>query len=87
LRDSVELEWAGIPSVAIVHHAMEGTARAMARVSGMPDYGFVTVDYPLVPLAIWTQEEIDGVARQLAPQLIALLTAGDATPPNPSEAQ
>jgi hypothetical protein len=76
LRDSVELEWAGIPSVAVVHQSMEGTARAMARVSGMPDYGFVTVDYPHIPLAVWTAEEIDDVARQLAPKLIARLTAG-----------
>jgi hypothetical protein len=75
LRDSVELEWAGVPSVAIVHESMEGTARAMARVSGMPDYGFVTVGYPHIPLAVWTAEEIDDVARELAPKLIARLTA------------
>jgi hypothetical protein len=83
LRDSVELEWAGIPSVAIVHASMEGTARAMARVSGMPDYGFVTVDYPHIPLAIWTPDEIEAVARELAPQLIARLTAASAEPPSP----
>jgi hypothetical protein len=76
LRDSVELEWAGIPSVAIVHESMEGTARAMARVSGMPDYGFATVPYPHIPLAVWTDEEIDEVARALAPRLLALLTNG-----------
>ena len=34
----------------------------------MPDYEFLTVDYPHIPLAIWTQEEIDEVARELAPQ-------------------
>lgn len=76
MRDSVELEWAGIPSVAIVHESMEGTARAMARVSGMPDYGFATVGYPHIPLAVWTAEEINDVARELAPKLIARLTAG-----------
>ena len=70
----MELEWAGIPSVAIVHQSMEGTARAMARVSGMPDYDYLTVDYPHVPLAIWTAEEISQVARELAPQIIGLLT-------------
>ena len=72
----MELEWAGIPSVAIVHESMEGTARAMARVSGMPDYGFVTVGDPHIPLAVWTAEEINDVARELAPKLIARLTAG-----------
>ena len=48
----------------------------MARVSGMPDYDFVTVGYPHIPLAVWTTDEIDEVARELAPKLIARLTAG-----------
>ena len=76
----MELEWAGIPSVAVVHESMEGTARAMARVSGMPDYGFETVGYPHIPLAVWTPDEIDDVARELAPKLIARLTAGRSAP-------
>ena len=40
----------------------------------MPDYGFVTVAYPHIPLAVWTDDEIDEVARALAPQLLARLT-------------
>lgn len=73
----MELEWAGIPSVAVVHHTMAGTARAMARVSGMPDYDYLTVDYPHVPLAIWTADEITEVAQQLAPRILELLTKRD----------
>lgn len=73
----MELEWAGIPSVAVVHHTMAGTARAMARVSGMPDYDYLTVDYPHVPLAIWTADEITEVAQQLAPRILELLTQRD----------
>jgi hypothetical protein len=53
---------------------MYGSARAIARISGMPDYPFLTVDYPHVPLAVWTDEEIDEVARELAPQIAELLT-------------
>jgi hypothetical protein len=75
----VELEWAGIPSVAVVHKSQEGSARAMARVSGMADYGFATVDYPHIPLAVWTEQEIDEVARELAPVLVERLTPGDAS--------
>jgi hypothetical protein len=77
LRDAVELEWSGIPSVAVVHQAMYGSARAIARISGMPEYPFLTVDYPHVPLAVWTDEEIDEVARDLAPQIVALLTTNE----------
>lgn len=72
----MELEWDGIPSVAVVHESMAGTARAMARVSGMADYDFVTVPYPHIPLAVWSDDEIEEVARALAPQLLARLTAG-----------
>jgi hypothetical protein len=71
----VELEWAGIPSVAVVHHAMFGSAKAVARISGMPDYPYLTVDYPHVPLAIWTDDEINEVATDLAPKILDLLSS------------
>jgi hypothetical protein len=74
LRDAVELEWAGVPAVAIIHSSMHGTAEAMAAVSGMPDYPFITVDYPHVPLVVWTPEEIRDVAREVAPKVVAHLT-------------
>ena len=60
--------------MAVVHHSMAGSARAMARVSGMPEYDYLTVDYPHVPLAIWTPEEIAEVARELAPRILEMLT-------------
>ena len=75
----MELEWAGIPSVAIVHEAMAGSAAAMAEVSGMRGYGFVTVPYPHIPLAVWTDDEINEVARDLAPEVLARLTKDGAT--------
>ena len=71
----MELEWAGIPSVAVVHQAMYGSAKAVARISGMPDYPYLTVDYPHIPLAIWTDEEIAEVASDLAPKILELLTS------------
>jgi hypothetical protein len=70
----VELEWDRVPSVAVVHESMHGTARAMARVSGMPEYGFVTVGYPHIPLAVWTPEEVDEIARDVAPRIAERLT-------------
>ena len=56
----------------------EVTARNIARVLGLPDYPFLTVDYPHVPLAVWTDEEIDEVARDLAPRIVELLTTDEA---------
>jgi hypothetical protein len=74
LRDAVELEWAGVPSVAIVHEEMTGSAKAIARISGHPDYPFVTVGYPHIPLAVWSDDEIRLVAKAVAPQVRELLT-------------
>ena len=36
------------------------------------------MDYPHIPLAVWTEEEIDDVARELVPVLVERLTRGDA---------
>ena len=46
----------------------------MALVSGMPEYPFITVDYPHVPLAGWTREEVSEVARDVVDQVRRRLT-------------
>ena len=74
MRDAAELEWAGIPAAAIIHEAMAPTAAAMAKVSGLPDYGFATVGYPHPPLCTWSDDEIAEIARALVPTVIDLLT-------------
>ena len=74
MRDAVELEWAGIPSVCIVHKEMSGSAKAIARISGHEDYPFVTVDYPHIPTAVWTPEECREIAHAVAPMVRELLT-------------
>jgi hypothetical protein len=73
LRDAVELEWAGVPSVCIVHKEMTGSAKAIARISGHEDYPFLVVDYPWIPTAVWTPEEIVALAAKLAPAIRAAL--------------
>ena len=76
MRDAVELEWEGIPSVPIIHRAVQGSAESMAKLSGLPDYPFVIAEYPYIPTAIWSDEEIDKLAATLAPAVHALLTRG-----------
>ena len=70
----MELEWAGVPSVAIVHEEMRGSAQAIARVSGCPDYEFLTVYYPWVPIDIWSKEECLDLAEVMAPKVLDALT-------------
>jgi hypothetical protein len=74
LRDAVELEWAGIPSVCIVHTELTGSAKAIARISGHEDYPFLTVNYPHIPTAVWTKDECVEIAREIAPKVRELLT-------------
>lgn len=69
----MELEWEGIPSVCIVHREMRDSAGAIARISGHPDYDMITVDYPYIPTATWSDDEIATLARELAPQVAAML--------------
>lgn len=42
----------------------------MARLSGHADYDFVVVDYPWTPTAIWSDDEIQKLAREIAPTVI-----------------
>lgn len=74
MRDAIELEWEGVPSLAIIHEAVRGSAESMARLSGFPDYGFILVDYPWIPTAVWTDDEVRALARRLAPQVIERLS-------------
>jgi hypothetical protein len=71
LRDAIELEWAGIPSVCIVHRELRDSAAAIARISGHPDYPTIVVDYPFIPTATWTDDEIADLTQILAPQVRA----------------
>ncbi|HZP28181.1 MAG TPA: hypothetical protein VFC99_04465 [Acidimicrobiia bacterium] len=75
MRDAAELEWAGIPSVAVIHEALAPTAEAMAKVSGLPGYRFATVGYPHPPLCTWSDDEIRELARELVPTVVELLSA------------
>jgi len=73
LRDAVELEWAGIPTACVVHTEMNGSARAIARISGHEDYEFLSVGYPHIPTAIWTPDEVQHIADMITPQIRELL--------------
>ena len=73
MRDAVELEWEGIPSACIVHEEMNGSARAIARISGHESYEFLSVDYPHIPTAIWSDDEIREIADKMTPHVRELL--------------
>jgi len=47
----------------------------MAKLSGVPDFPFVIIDYPAIPTAIWSKDEIRDLAREIAPKVRDRLTA------------
>ncbi len=80
MRDSIELERAGIPAATIVHRVLSPGAEAMAATSGVPDYDWINVDYPYEPDGVWTDEQVARLARDLAPRVAALLTGTEDEP-------
>ena len=47
MRDALEFEWMGKPSVVVVADALTGPADAMLRLSGVPQYPYVVVPFPV----------------------------------------
>ena len=76
MRDAVELEWAGIPSLPIIHTSVRGSAESMAKLSGVPDYPFLLVDYPFIPTAMWSDEEVAQLAEGITESVVAMMTRG-----------
>lgn len=74
LRDALELEAAGLPAAAVIHECMIGSADAIARLSGRPDYPYAVVPIRYKSIATWTDTEIAGIAEVVAPAVIGLLT-------------
>ena len=80
----MELEWHGVPSVAIVHEGVEGGVRAMARLAGMEHYRYVVVHYPHSVHPGWDDAELAEVVATVLPEVRSLLLdpgrGGDSTP-------
>ena len=66
-------EKAGTPAVAIITDAFETTAKEMASLWGVPDYGFVQMPHPLGSL---TDAQLDMRAEALVDKVARLLMSG-----------
>jgi hypothetical protein len=73
IRDAMELEWAGIPSVALVHEDMLPAVEAMTRLAGMPDYPYVAVGRTRTSLCDWDDATVAMVAKEIAGETMTLL--------------
>jgi hypothetical protein len=73
LADGILLERAGVPAASICTEPFAVTAAAMAEVQGFPGYRFVSTRHPIASLG---QDELDGRAREVAPQVLGLWGVG-----------
>ncbi|WP_238005643.1 hypothetical protein KZZ52_42905 [Dactylosporangium sp. AC04546] len=73
IRDAIDFEALGIPSVAIIADALISPVDYMRRLSGMPDYPFAVTKFPVGNL---TAAETDERAAALAPEIERLLFTG-----------
>jgi hypothetical protein len=78
MRDALEFEWLGIPSVAVIADALTGPADAMRRLSGMPDHPYLVTAFPVGAL---TPDAVRERARSHVAEVLALLRDRPAAPP------
>ena len=75
MLDGILLEKVGVPSASIVTDVFEVTGRAMAQQWGQPRYKFLVMPHPIANL---TEAQLDHRAREIAPEVVKLLLAGQA---------
>lgn len=73
MLDGILLEKVGVPSAAIVTDVFEVTGRAMAEQWGLPYYKFLVMPHPIANLP---EAQLDQRAREIAPEVVKLLLAG-----------
>ena len=67
------MEKFGIPTATLITDVFDNTAKAMAKMMGVPDFTYGAVRHPLSSL---TAEEIRQRAREAAPQVKRILLEG-----------
>ena len=75
VADGVALERRGIPAAVICSDAFTVTADAMAALKGAKGYRYATTAHPV---AVLTAAEVRKRAEEALPQVVALLTGGEA---------
>lgn len=70
MRDALEFEWHGIPSVAVIADALTGPADAMRRLSGMADHPYLVTAFPVGSL---DDRAVRARARSHVDEVLALL--------------
>jgi hypothetical protein len=71
VADGIVFEQAGLPAAVICSDAFVVTADAMAELRGAPGYRYIRTAHPV---AVLSTEQVRQRAKQLLPEVVALLT-------------
>ncbi len=66
-------EQQGVPSATIVTDPFKVTGKAMAKAWGLPNFRFIAMPHPIANL---NEKQLDQRAREIVPEVIALLLEG-----------
>lgn len=72
MQDAITFEKAGKPTALIATDAFVVTAKAIARIQGMPDYPFAVLRHPLTSLE---GANLEARAKEALPQVLGVLLA------------
>ncbi len=72
MHDGIELEKRGVPTAVICTEPFTSSARAMARIGGIPDYPYVVLPHPLGSLS---HQALRDRAVRAAPEVLRILLA------------
>ena len=73
MHDGITLEKAGLPTAVICTEPFIPSARAMAKIQGIPDYPYIILPHPLGSLSAG---ELRTHAMRAAPEVRVLLGKG-----------
>jgi len=62
-----------VPSATIITDLFKVTGKAMAKAWGLPDFRFIAMPHPIANL---NEKQLDQRAREIVPEVIALLLEG-----------
>ncbi len=70
MHDGITLEKAGVPTAVICTEPFIPSARAMAKIQGIPEYPYIILPHPLGSL---TADSLRNQAVRAAPEVLGIL--------------
>lgn len=70
MHDGIEFEKQGVPTAVLCTEPFESSAKAMAKICGIPNYPFILLSHPLGGLAA---DSLRDHAAKAVPEVVSIL--------------